>query len=85
MHSVDLLEEALEALRQLGFRIREDLLEGGGGVCHIKGKPWLFLDCGQSPREQLELACEALAAEPQAVHLALSPPLRRVLDLRKSA
>lgn len=84
--SVELLEQALEAARQLGFKIREDCLGGSaGGTCQIKGQKWLFLDPALPTRERLQLVIEAIAREPQATALEISAPLSRVLRLRQSA
>jgi hypothetical protein len=86
VHSVELLEQALQAARQLGFRIREDVLDGcGGGACQIKGQRWLFLDPSLSTRERLELVLDALAAVPGPVENDLPPPLARVIHSRRAA
>ncbi len=86
VHSVELLEQALQAARQLGFRIREDVLDGcGGGACQIKGQRWLFLDPSLSTRERLELVLDALAAVPVPLAIELAPPLARVLHGRRAA
>lgn len=60
MHTVERLEVALAQAQKLGFQIRQEWLENGGGVCEFKGQQWLFLDLSQSAAEQLEQVREAL-------------------------
>jgi hypothetical protein len=60
MHTVERLELALDQARKLGFQIRQEWLETGGGVCEFRGQRWLFVDLSQSAVEQLELVREAL-------------------------
>ena len=88
MHTVDLLEQALAAARRLGWRVREDWLDGnGGGTCYIKGQKWIFLDLAQSAQEHLAVACEALAAEAATAgpQPAWSDELRALVRARKAA
>ena len=86
MHTVDILEQALAAARQLGFRIRHEWLGGAGGAdCLLKGQKWIFLDLAQTPQEQLEGVLEALQSDPQLTRLQLVPELRGLLDLRRTA
>ena len=64
MHTVDMLEEALRAAEQLGYRVRHEWLGGsGGGACEIRGVKCLFLDLGQSAAEQLAQVVEVLREE----------------------
>jgi hypothetical protein len=90
MHTVDLLEQALHAVQRLGYHLRQDWLDGGGGGCEIKGEKWLFLDLGSSPSEQLRVVAEVLAREvsqrdasPRPVEL--DPGLRSFLTGRQAA
>ena len=85
MHTVDLLERALLAVEGLGYRVRQDWLDGQGGGCEIKGQKWLFLDLASGPAEQLHLVAEVLAREVAERRVALDPPLRRFLDGRRAA
>ena len=86
VHSVELLEQALQAARQLGFRIREDALDGcTGGSCQIKGERWLFIDPSLSTRERLELVLEALVSLGNEIDRELSAPLSRVIHGRRAA
>ncbi len=56
MHTVERLEQTLAAVRQLGYEVRMEWLENGGGVCEYKGRRWLFVDLAQTAAEQLEQA-----------------------------
>jgi hypothetical protein len=86
MHDARLLAEAVEIARRLGFRVREDVLEGaGGGHCCYHGQKWLFLDATQSDEEQLNDVLDALRAEPAVGGLAISPPLAQRLRVSRAA
>ena len=86
MHTVELLEHALDAAQRLGYRIRQEWLGGnGGGGCEIQGQRWLFLDVGQGPLDQLEQTAEALRGEPGLARLDLPLELSDYLNVRKTA
>ena len=90
MHTVELLDEALDLAASLGFAIRQEWLGGsGGGGCEIKGRKHLFLDLALSPLEQLEQVTQAIAACQQADELSDSPiislELRRAIRPQKAA
>ena len=73
MHTVELLQEAVETARQLGYEVRQDWLGGnGGGHCLVRGRKWLLLDVAQSPDEQLEIVADALRGEKQVAALKIS-------------
>ena len=86
MHTVELLELALAHAERMGFRIRQEWLNGyGGGACEVRGQKCLFLDVSLNATEQLGLVLEALRNDPS---LSLFPPprvLQRWLDVRKVA
>jgi hypothetical protein len=86
MHTVELLQEAVEAARRLGYEVRQDWLGGdGGGHCIVRGRKWLLLDVAQSPEEQLDVLADALRAETGAVRVVKSRELRDRLKLRSVA
>jgi hypothetical protein len=86
IHSVELLEQALQAAKRVGFRIREDALDGcSGGACQIKGQRWLFVDPSLSTCERLELVLDALVALGEEIERELSAPLARVIVSRRAA
>jgi hypothetical protein len=86
MHTVELLQEAVEAARQLGFEVRQDWLGGdGGGHCIVRGRKWLLLDVAQSADEQLDVVAEALRGETAATRVVHSRELVERLDVRSVA
>lgn len=85
MHTVELLEQALAATKQLGIRVRQEWMSGQGGLCEFKGKRWLFLDPSAPPAEQLGLVLDALRQQPGLERLNLAPELAKRLQLRHSA
>jgi hypothetical protein len=85
MHTVELLQEALEAARGLGYDVRQDWLGGdGGGHCLIRGRRMLLLDVAQSPDEQLDVVADALCGEVPTT-LKVSGPLAERLKTRAAA
>jgi hypothetical protein len=86
MHTVELLEAAIAAIKGLGYRVRIEPLDGGeGGVCEFQRRRWLFLDAVQSPLEHLHQVLEVLRNDPRTNNAALSPELARLLEKRKAA
>lgn len=86
MHTVDLLREALETARGLGYDVRQDWLGGdGGGHCLVRGRRMLLLDVAQTPEEQLEVVADALRGEQVATTLKISRPLAERLEARAAA
>jgi hypothetical protein len=86
MHTIELLEQALDLARRLGYTIRQEWLAGsGGGGCELKGQKLFFLDLDLSPVEQFDLVLETLRREPEAHKLPMPHELRELLKLRKSA
>ena len=82
MHTVELLDQALETARQLGFGVRQEWLGGvGGGRCQFGGHQWIFVDLAQNVVEQLDQVIAALKAEPAIGTCKLAPGLRKLLDL----
>jgi hypothetical protein len=86
MHTVELLDEAVDAARRLGYEVRQDWLGGdGGGHCLVRGRKWLLLDMAQTVDEQLEVVGEALRGEIGASRVIKSPELVERLHLRSVA
>jgi hypothetical protein len=86
MHKVELLNEALQAARRLGYEVRQDWLGGnGGGHCLVRGRKWLLLDMAQTADEQLDVVAEALRGEVEAARAVQSPELAKRLNVRSVA
>ena len=82
MHTAKLLSLALEAVRNAGYEVREEVLDGaGGGHCTIRGKRCLLLDMTQSHREQLSDTMDALRDLPELDMGALHPVVLANLQL----
>lgn len=57
------LRTRIREVRAMGFRVRQELLEGQpASWCELGGQPTLFIDASQSAREQLASIDEALAS-----------------------
>jgi len=86
MHTVEFLEQALSVAEGLGYKIRQEWLGGtGGGACEFAGQKWIFVDLALSAIEQLDQVTDALQNDPAIYTIHLSPPMRNLLDIRKSA
>jgi hypothetical protein len=86
MHTVALLQEALDTARRLGYEVRQDWLGGdGGGHCLVRGRKWLLLDVAQSADEQLDVVADALRSESGAGRAIRSDELAERLQLRRAA
>jgi hypothetical protein len=86
MHTVELLNEALEAARRLGYDVRQDWLGGdGGGHCLVRGRRMLLPDLAQSPNEQLDVVADALRNEDCEASLKISRKLAERLAERSAA
>lgn len=86
MHTVELLEQALDLAGRLGYKIRQEWLGGtAGGGCELGGRKVLFLDLALGPTDQLDQVLDALRREPEALALPMPGLLRELLSVRKSA
>jgi hypothetical protein len=86
MHTVAMLQEALDTARRLGYEVRQDWLGGdGGGHCLVRGRKWLLLDVAQSADEQLDVVADALRNESGAGCAIRSDALAERLHLRRVA
>ena len=80
MHTVELLDEALQLARDHGYQVRQEWLSGNrGGACEIKGTKWIFLNLADSPWEQLQQVCSELAYTRAREDAMLSSHLRSLL------
>tara|TARA_B100000809_G_scaffold151751_2_gene149092 strand:- start:172 stop:468 length:297 start_codon:yes stop_codon:yes gene_type:complete len=84
LNTVEILHQATEMARIMGYEIREEWLGGtGGGGCEFGGKKWIFLDVADNPMEQLESVADILCQDP-AIHLIELPaPLRKLWGIGK--
>ena len=86
MHTVELLEGALDLAQAMGYGIRHEWLGGASsGCCEIAGQKWLFVDLALNPMEQLDQVINALMNDPQLFNVEVKEPLRECLGLRRSA
>ena len=86
MHTVELLEQTLSVAERLGYRVRHEWLGGtGGGACEFAGRKWIFVDLALNAVEQLEQVRDALLTDPAIYTLDLSPPIRKLLGIRRAA
>jgi hypothetical protein len=86
MHTVELLEHALNLAEQIGYRVRQEWLGGtGGGACEFAGRKWIFVDLALNAVEQLEQVTAALRSDPAIYTVDLSPAMRKLFDIRRAA
>ncbi|MEE8451574.1 MAG: hypothetical protein V3R99_06650 [Thermoguttaceae bacterium] len=86
MHTVAILEQALDLATRLGYGIRQEWLGGsGGGGCELNGQKIFFLDLALDPGEQLDQILAVLRHDPEAGRLPMPHELRNLLRVRKSA
>jgi hypothetical protein len=85
MHTVDVLNEALRVAARLGYAVRQEWLESGGGLCEFGGKRWVFVDLSQPAVEQLEVVLNVLRHDAEFHNQPVSPLLRRLCEPRRAA
>jgi hypothetical protein len=86
MHTFELLHQATEIARTMGYEIREEWLGGaGGGSCEFGGKKWIFLDIAHNPLEQLEEVADVICQDPAIQLIELPAPLRKLWGIGKVA
>jgi hypothetical protein len=86
MHTVELLQAALNLAARADYEIRQEWLGGnGGGGCRLNGRKLLFLDLALGPLDQLEAVLDSLRHDPDAAGLPMPHELRELLTVRKSA
>lgn len=79
MHTAELLDEALALAVQLGYRVRQEWLDGGGGLCVVRGERWLFVDMAQALAEQLACVANVLRGDSRINETEKSPSLAELL------
>jgi hypothetical protein len=86
MHTVELLREAVDTAKRLGYEVRQDWLGGdGGGHCLVRGRKWILLDLAQTAEEQLDVVVEALRDESGVARAVRSAELMQRLQVRLAA
>jgi hypothetical protein len=85
MHTVELLDHAVDLAGRLGYTVRQEWLAGGGGYCELRGQRLLFLDLDLPPDERLEQVLAALQQGPGAIELPMPQELCELLKLRRIA
>ena len=86
MHSLDLLQIALDTAKRNGFVIRREWLGGvAGGKCRVGNKKILFVDISLSVLEQLQQVTNSLATESNLQVSDLDPALARVIRATREA
>jgi hypothetical protein len=86
MHTVELLNHAVDLATRAGYVVREEWLGGsGGGGCEVRGRKLLFLDLALGPAEQFDAVLETLRHDADAQLLPMPHELRDLLAVRRSA
>ena len=86
MHTVELLEQALALAEALGYQIRQEWLDGGGGgVCEIAGKKWVFIDLALGTADQLDELIEGLREDPDLGNAEIPAALAPLMRPRRAA
>jgi hypothetical protein len=79
------LSEVVRLLERLGIEVRNERLGGSGGsLCHLRGRPVVFVDLDADLATRLERCVAALATIPDAESLYLSPQLRERIETRRA-
>ena len=86
MHTIELMEGAMDLAHNLGYGIRQEWMGGcGGGACEIAGKRWIFVDLSLPVSEQLDQLVEALRSDQAVYTCELPAPLANLLGLPRAA
>ena len=86
VHTVELLQQAIEVARQVGYTVQQDWLGGvGSGHCLVRGRKLLLLDLSQPARDQLNAVQEAVRGEIHLPQAQMSEELAELLDVRSVA
>lgn len=84
MHSVEMIESAIEVAERLGYEIRQEWLGGAtGGCCELRGAKWLFLDLSLPAEDRLAQLADVLAQDSRiGKEASLPAELQRYLKRR---
>ena len=86
MHTVEILDEAIQVAERLGYQVRQEWLGGtGGGACEFGGRRWIFVDLALNALEQLEQIADALRQDPALYTVAVSPAMAKLLHRQQVA
>ena len=86
MHTLDLMEQAIEAAQAMGYSVRREWLGGAaGGRCEFGGRRWIFLDLSLNQLEQLDQLREALASAPERHTIPMGATLEAFVGDRRAA
>ena len=80
MNKQQLLEELLALLEQDGVVIRWEGLGGGGDICSLKGKTFLFVDNQAPIAETAGMCAEAILNRIDIEHIFIKPEVREFIE-----
>jgi len=80
MNKQQILEELLSLLEQDGVIIRREGLGGGGGICSLKGKTFLFVDTQAPIAETTAMCAEAVLNRIDIEHIFIKPEVREFIE-----
>ena len=86
MHTVELLQQAIEVAQRAGYTVQQDWLGGdGSGHCLVRGRKLLLLDLSQTAADQLKAVQDAMRGEMGLSQFDMSEELADLLDVRSVA
>ncbi|MGY8768092.1 MAG: hypothetical protein ACKVH8_06650 [Pirellulales bacterium] len=86
MHTLDLLEQAIETAKCLGYKIRQEWLDGQqGGLCEIAGTKWIFVDLSLNSMEKLDQVLDALGQDNALETATLPTDLDKIVHPKRRA
>ncbi len=80
MNSQQILEELIELLEKTDIEIRREPLDGGGGLCRMKGRTILFLDTHSTSTQNAVLCAEALVKTIDVETIYMKPEIRQFIE-----
>jgi hypothetical protein len=64
MNQSEIVECLADLSEKLGVKVRWEALMGDGGICELRGKPFLFVDRSNDLATQIEVMADALCSYP---------------------